>query len=262
MTSETTARTVLLVTGVACSGTTELSRLLGSHSRICLGHERYKHLFLRNRRPDAGLFTRERFFDIRPGDTNQNPARRPALQDHYATLRRKWPDARIVGDSIPGATHVLGQFLEDTPDARSVFLLRNLKDVALCWQDRADRARGGWPPEHDFETACTVWAEQMRLLQEVLRDKTLRRRVLLLDHDTLHASPVHTEAALLAFLGLSEEAAFTRALAEQAALQARRRARKVPEIFAPEYKAVDQKPARSLRNIAREQLSFWAEQYQ
>ena len=71
-------KTTLIVTGVARSGTTALGELLNAHPLVGLGIERFKFQFLREDNFSADLFTRERFFDFRPEDTNLIPELRPA----------------------------------------------------------------------------------------------------------------------------------------------------------------------------------------
>ena len=262
MTGETTAKTHLLVTGVARSGTTALGELLNSHSRICLGVERFKFLFLRAHVYDESLFERARFFDFRPEDTNLDPVNRPAWQPLYDAMQTKWDAAQVIGDKVPDMMPVLADFMAANPDFHYICLLRNLRDVALSWQARANRARDAWPAGKGFEMACQSWEEQNRILHDLMRDKKLRRRILLLDYDTMYSTPDLTEAAILAFLGLGEEPNFTEILSDHAEFFENRRARKVPKAYTEAYKAVDQNHVRGLRKVAREQLEFWARRYE
>ena len=262
MTAESSAKTHLLVTGVARSGTTAMGELLNSHSRICLGVERFKFQFLRANNYDASMFDHDRFFDFRPEDTNLDPVSRPAWQPLYDTMKTKWDTAQVIGDKVPDMMPVLADFMAANPDFRYICLLRNLKDVALSWQARADRKRDSWPAGKGFAMACQSWAEQNLLLHDLLRDKRLRRQILLLDYDTMYATPDHTEAALLAFLGLQEEPDFTEILSDHAEFYANRRSRKVPKDCIEAYKAVDQSHVRGLRKVAREQLEFWSRRYE
>jgi hypothetical protein len=258
MAPETDPKKYLLVTGVARSGTTALGELLNSHSKICLGIERFKFQFLRDHTYERSLFERERFFDFRAEDTNLAPASRPAWKPVYDAMAEKWDSAELIGDKVPDMMPVLTDFMNANPDFKIICLLRNLKDVGLSWQARADRQRDSWPSGKGFLAACESWAEQIGTLHEMMRDKSLRRQVLLLDYDTMYNQPDHTEAALLAFLGLESEPWFRELLRDHAEFFENRRSRKVPRGFIETYKEVNQGHIRGLRKVAKEQLETWA----
>ncbi|WP_135506649.1 sulfotransferase [Roseovarius aestuariivivens] len=260
MTGEPEPKSHLLVTGVARSGTTAMGELLNSHSKICLGVERFKFQFLRANVFDPSLFERDRFFDFRPEDTNLDPEARPAWQPVYDRMAEKWDNATIVGDKVPDMMPVLSDFMRANPDFKAICLLRNLKDVALSWQARANRARDSWPAGKGFAVACASWEEQHKVLHDLMRDKSLREHVLLLDYDKIYENPGQTEAAILAFLGLAPEPEFTRILNRHAAFVLARKLRKVPKEYIDAYKAVDQSHVRGLRKVAREQLEIWSQQ--
>ncbi|MGB3406735.1 MAG: sulfotransferase, partial [Jannaschia sp.] len=138
-------KTHLIVTGVARSGTTALAELLNSHPSVCIGIERFKFRFLKENDYDPAFFERERFFDFGAGDTNLLPAKRPAWAPAYEQMSLKWDDATVVGDKVPDLIPFLSGFMERNPDFRYIVILRNLKDVGLSWQARAERTRDSWP---------------------------------------------------------------------------------------------------------------------
>lgn len=258
MSPEQDPKTYLIVTGVARSGTTALGELLNSHSGICLGIERFKFQFLRNHDYDRSFFERARFFDFQLEDTNLTPESRPAWKPVYDSMAEKWDDAEVIGDKVPDMMPVLADFMDANPDFKVICLLRNLKDVGLSWQARADRQRDSWPSSKGFAAACERWAEQIAILHDLMRNKALRQKVLLLDYDTMYNSPEQTEAALLAFLGLKSETWFSELLRDHAEFFKNRRSRKVPRGFIEIYKQVDRGHIRGLRKVAKEQLETWA----
>jgi hypothetical protein len=249
----------LIVTGVARSGTTALGELLNTHSKICLGIERFKFRYLRENTYSNDFFQKDRFFDFRPEDTNLDPALRPAWQPVYDEIAEKWDTAEVIGDKVPDLLPILGDFIATNPDFRYICILRNLKDVALSWQTRADKPRDAWPAGKGFETACESWSEQMQMLHDLMAQKPMRGKVLLLDYDTMYDNPDRTGAAILSFLGISAEAAFLQTLQEHAEFMASRSARKVPKKYISAYKDAPQGHIRGLRKISNEQMDLWAE---
>lgn len=251
----------LIVTGVARSGTTALGELLNAHAGVCLGIERFKFQFLLAHNYSADLFQKARFFDFRKEDTNLIPDLRPAWKPTYDHIAQKWDRARVIGDKVPDLIPVLGDFIARNPDFCYIVILRNLKDVGLSWQARADRPRDSWPKGKGFAEACDSWAGQYRILYDMMRDRTLRERVLLLDYDQMYADVAATEAALLGFLGLEPDPAFSEVLSKHAKFAATRGKRKIPPPFIEPYKAVDQGHARGLRKVAQEQARIWADRF-
>ncbi|MFC3170270.1 sulfotransferase [Paracoccus fontiphilus] len=261
MTSDQNGKLGLIVTGVARSGTTALGKLLNAHAGVCLGIERYKFQFLRAHNYSADLFERERFFDFRAEDTNLIPDLRPAWKPTYDHIALKWGGARVIGDKVPDLMPVLRDFITQNPDFRYIVILRNLKDVGLSWQARADRPRDSWPKNKGFAEACESWDAQYRILHDIIRDRKLRKQVLLLDYDRMYEDVAETEAVLLGFLGLGRDPAFSEVLHEHAGFAATRGKRKIAPRFIEPYKAVEQGYAKGLRKVAREQARFWADRF-
>ncbi|WP_226783042.1 sulfotransferase family protein [Oceaniglobus trochenteri] len=251
----------LIVTGVARSGTTALGELLNAHPRVCLGIERFKFQYLRKNVYSPAFFERDRFFDFRPDDTNLDPALRPAWKPVYDSIAQKWDDAEIIGDKVPDLLPILADFIAANPDFKYICILRNLKDVALSWQTRADKPRDSWPAGKGFEAACASWAEQMQTLHDLMLDRPMREKILMLDYDTMYDDPVRTAAALSAFLGLAPNGAFLQTLHQHAAFVTARKTRKVPPQFIEPYKAVSQGHIRGLRKISDEQIATWADTF-
>lgn len=247
-------KTHLIVTGVARSGTTALAELLNTHPAICMGIERFKFRYLREQRFDDGFLTKERFFDFRRGDTNLLPDLRPAWAPIYKEMEGKWDEAQIVGDKTPDLIPVLPDFMAQNPNHRFICMLRNLRDVALSWQARADRRRDAWPKGRGFEAACDSWQTQMEALHDLMRHKPNRDRILLLDYDRMHTAPERTARGLLAHLGLSPSDPFLERARSHAGYVAKQPRKRVPPQFAERYQTIPMGHARGLRKIAREQM--------
>ncbi len=247
-------QTNILVTGVARSGTTALAELLNSHADICLGIERFKFQFLIQNNFSATLFEKDRFFDFRAEDTNLDPALRPHWQPVYDGIREKWDTAKIIGDKVPDLTPILKDFAAENPDFKYIFILRNLKDVGLSWQSRANRTRDKWPSGKGFVEACKEWSEQMIQLKALSQDASFRKKVLLIDYDRMFQPETQTLQAILNFLELETCPPFEEVYESHVAFAAQKQKRKVPAKYAAAYKSVDMSTARDLRQQSRRQV--------
>lgn len=247
-------KTHLIVSGTARSGTTALAELLNAHEGICLGIERFKFQYLRRNNYDAGLFARERFFDFRTEDTNLTPEAKPHWAPVYEEMARKWDSAAVIGDKVPDMAPILGDFLRANPDFRCIYILRNLKDVALSWQARADRVRDSWPAGKGFEAACESWDAQMRAIHALTEQKAVRPRILVLNYDTMYLDGGRSRDAVLAFLGLGPSAAYEATFARHAEFYATRSGQRIPRKFMPFHAAVDKLCALEMRKRARSQV--------
>lgn len=244
----------LIVTGTARSGTTALAELLNAHEEICVGIERFKFQFLLQHNYDAGLFERQRFFDFRKEDTNLRPAIRPGWQGVYDLIAAKWDKATLIGDKVPDLTPVLRRFMAANPDFKYIYILRNLKDVGLSWQARANRVRDNWPAGKGFEAACASWEQQMRMLHDLTQKKALRGKILLLDYDRMYDEDSRADQAILNFLGVGPSAAFAATYKDHVAFARARLEKRIPAQFAEIYKKTDMSFARDLRRRSRNQI--------
>ncbi|GEM_PF-6402632 len=251
----------LIVTGTARSGTTALTHLLNAHEQVCVGIERFKFRYLLENDYSPEFLSRARFFRFEEADTNQLPARRPMLRDVYRTMEQKWDTARVVGDKVPDMAPILEDFLEQNPDFKCIYILRNIKDVALSWQRRADRPRDRWPRAKGFAAACTRWEEHTRIFHDMLARGRHRSRILVLDHDAIYTPEAKTVLAIRAFLDLEPSTAFTEAWHKNMEFVAARREqeRGIPRQHLKAYRATDGQYGRLLRKYARTSLPLWAE---
>ncbi len=127
-----------------------MCELLNADARMCLGLERYK--FIRKEIAPP-LFTRERFFDIRKEDTNIRD------DETYEMLRERWDSGTLqyVGDKIPALYHNMGRVWKEIPDAKFIFMLRDLERVASSYNRRASLDRPSWPKDKNYREAVRQW---------------------------------------------------------------------------------------------------------
>jgi hypothetical protein len=252
----------LLVTGTARSGTTALAELLNSHEEICVGIERFKFQYLRDGNFSADLLERERFFDFREEDTNLRPAVRPHWQSVYDAIADKWDKARVIGDKVPDMAPVLDDYMAQNPDFKCIYILRNLKDVGLSWQARANRSRDSWPAGKGFEAACESWAEQTRIIHDIVAAGHLRPRMLILDYDAIYLDDARTVSAILGFLDVGPSATFSDTFSSHVDFASEKRSGRVPKQHVERYREVEMGHARGLRKHARAQMHQWADTFE
>ncbi|MGB3406977.1 MAG: hypothetical protein WBA67_05730, partial [Jannaschia sp.] len=99
------------------------------------------------------------------------------------------------------------------------------------------------------------------MLHDILKEKRLRRQVLLLNYDTMYDDLDTTERGLLQHLGIPPDPQFRAVLHAHADFASNRGAKKVPGKFVEPFSAIDMGPVRGLRKVAREQIQTLAAAY-
>jgi hypothetical protein len=160
----------LFVCGMGRSGTTELTRILSTHSQIALGMERYKRLWRPERihQLTPELFQKNRFFDFSRPLTNITPDLHEQWQTYYAALEAKYDTAVYVGDKLTQLR--VREMRAAFPDAKFIFIIRNVFDVAHSWERRAKKLTDRWPEAHDARHAVLEWNKGLRELSGYLTD--------------------------------------------------------------------------------------------
>ena len=82
-----TVRRILLISGVARSGTSAMVYFLNRHPQCAIGMERYKHRFATSSGFSEELFDQARFFEFQEADTDVNPARLPEARRLWIHFR-------------------------------------------------------------------------------------------------------------------------------------------------------------------------------
>lgn len=151
----------LFAIGNARSGTTALGKLLNYSSKICLGIERYSN----NDNISALSFTKEAFFDTK----SKNYLIRPHF---YEKIGDKFEQAKYVGDKRPRFVQSWRNTWLNLPQAKIVYIFRNIYDVACSYNNRADRAALGidtsWSSERDFSKAVQDWNEGLAEVENLI----------------------------------------------------------------------------------------------
>lgn len=191
----------LFVCGCARSGTSLVTDLLTMHQDIAIGMERYQRLVTREpERFEPSLFEPERFFDVRPGDTFYDDLE---YFEHYGRIRDRYGKARLVGDKVPRLYERYSLIAQRFPDARVIFVTRELPAVAASARARAtDPTDQLWPRERGVAAAIREWTEAHETTLAAFDELP----IFVLRYETLVKAP--DSSPLLAFLGLEDDDGF------------------------------------------------------
>ena len=169
---------ILLMCGTPRSGTSYLATVIGSHSRVVMGIERYKLRWVSGD-VEPELFARERFFDLRAEDTVL-PSRVvfPALGE----MEAKFDTCEFVGDKYPHIVNKLNIVQARLPGSCVIFTLREPIAVAKSWDARAADPADRWPKANGFEAGIAFWKQS---LCNIVAAKAVGCQVVVLDFDRL-----------------------------------------------------------------------------
>jgi hypothetical protein len=166
---------LLFVCGCPRSGTTAFVRLLNGHPGLALGMERYA---FRSRRGgfDRSFFEAERFFTIEEGDTfySDFSVVDDGLDDgalderFYPEVRRHWADALYRGDKVPRLYRWLDHIVGTFPDARVLYVVRNINAVSHSVRARAEGEPGSFWSAPGF--AVSEWNLSLEVAERYLAD--------------------------------------------------------------------------------------------
>lgn len=191
---------VLLLAGLGRSGTTALFNVFSDHPQIVLGLERYKRLYRQDAAISRELFTEDRFFDFSDGATNVTPDAREAWATHYGKMRDRWSSATYVGDKL--VTIRAQRIWETLPDARFVFIVREVHEVAASWDARARNSQDTeWSADRGARRAVVSWNKTARRIRRAVRQRP--DHAVVVEHARFFADPAgESLGAALAWLGL------------------------------------------------------------
>lgn len=195
---------LLFLAGLARSGTTALLHVVNAHPDVVVGMERYKRVVSGGiDRLTPELFTRERFFDFSDGETNQDPEEAARWGVDYAALEAKWDHATYVGDKM--TTVRFDRVHEKLPEARFVFIVRDIDQVASSWDRRAqDSSDRHWPERSDAKASVERWNQSLKRIRRAVRQHPDLATVV--EYARFFGDPEAASLrAVLEFLGLAWE---------------------------------------------------------
>ncbi len=173
----------LFVCGCARSGTSIMTELLRAHTSVCLGRERYNYLFRNN----YNLFTPTLFTPVRfskellSGDTHHE-----ILDGYYDYAFSNWEKFKYIGDKIPSLYKRYDYIFKLFPNAKIIFLLRNIIDVCQSWENRkmhSIRNSGKWEYDRGYREAIDEWNNSLTFTISALDQ--FPNNVLVIHHEYL-----------------------------------------------------------------------------
>lgn len=156
----------LFVCGCARSGTSALVHLLSASDDIVLGMERFGHLVKSSDfQLKKEMFEKERFFSMRPNDTFYDDFEK--FHKFDARIRGKFDSSKYIGDKRPDLYLAYDQLFENFPDAKVIFIYRDVKSVASSYEARVVRG-DNWPASKDFKRAVIEWNQSLYFTKEAI----------------------------------------------------------------------------------------------
>ena len=157
----------LFIGGVGRSGTTVLTRVIGVHPLIILGMERYNKLF---KKQDFSItlkhFEKERFFEMREGDTFYMDF---DLFRPHMNAAEKWDQAIYTGVKYPQIASVYELSRQALGDFKLIYIYRNIFDVAESWNRKQIESKN-WPKNRDYKKAVSFWNRSLRQTRKLIRE--------------------------------------------------------------------------------------------
>jgi len=169
-----------------------MTRVLNRCPGIAIGIERYKNL--KHSELGEHLFTEERFFDFRAGDTNV------IWPKYYSKLRKKFVKAKWFGDKLPRYYMKYSFLFERFENSVVIFMLRDIHDVASSWNKRAETLGDTWPESHDYKEAVSEWNRALKQTLEFKRK--YGNRLLIVEYEKIFSGDSAILAEILTRLNL------------------------------------------------------------
>jgi hypothetical protein len=172
----------LFIAGCPRSGTSPLTRLLASNREVILGMERYANLLsVGNFKLTPEHFGEKRFFEVEVGDTfysdfDEFHQLMPGLVDRYET-------AKVIGDKKPSLYKVYDEIFETFPEAKILFIYRDVYSVASSFQARVDNK--SWSKAKDAFLAVNDWNQSLFLTREAIKQG---RNIRCVDYESVFLS--------------------------------------------------------------------------
>jgi len=129
-------KNILLISGCARSGTTAFTRLLNAHPHINITVEKYQSEF----RADDKSFTKVKF-------------------ENDIVEKKKPANIVFIGDKVPGYYKDYNKIFTAFPDARVLFLFRNIFDVSQSYKRRQEHETNQW--SKGVRMAVKDWNESL-----------------------------------------------------------------------------------------------------
>ncbi|WP_291733364.1 sulfotransferase, partial [Leisingera sp. F5] len=176
----------LFLSGTARAGTSALVNILNLHNHIMMGQERYFFKFRRNEICRAH-FEKERFLDLRDGDTHKHGGLHGLPPGQRA---RRFDHAVYTGDKFPPLFRHLDHVLTEFPKARHIYLLRNPLSVVESYEARFQNSDDDWTL--DWRAGLEAWNESVGRVSAL--PPGVLQQFLFVQYEEIYASPAAINA--------------------------------------------------------------------
>lgn len=168
-----TKSTQLFICGCPRSATTRFTRWLLSSDAVVLGIERYQNYWDNHLQLPNYAFEESRFFNIQTGDSWYNSFDQLQEKNYYESMRKRWKQAKIIGDKIPYLWKNLPGLFKSYPDAKVIYLLREPFSVARSYKQRALNPEDmDWGKDRDASFAIHDWNQSVKKIIEIFNDNS------------------------------------------------------------------------------------------
>lgn len=182
---------ILFLSGTARAGTSALINILNQHNHVLLGQERYFNKFRQNSITRAH-FEQKRFLDLRDGDTHEHGGL------FVASPRQRFETAVYTGDKYPPMFRHLDYVLEEFPNARHIYILRNPLSVVESYEARFQNPDDDW--HQNWRAGLEAWNDSVARVATLPPEKL--QNFLFVQYEEIYNSP-RAINALFTRLGLS-----------------------------------------------------------
>lgn len=194
-------KNMVFICGCARSGTSALWRLMTAHSKVAIGLERYIERCTDTKfdmTPE--LFEKERFYTLKRGDTHFKSIEKGGQGEYYAQLKDRYNDCTHFGDKTPRLFRYYKDIFKTFPDARILFIYRNIFDVAQSFNTRKQKEGDAW--DRGYKAAVKDWNLSMKNTNAFLDQKD--ERILPISYEELFFGQFDIEQ-IFDFLNLENE---------------------------------------------------------
>ncbi len=134
---------------------------------------------------------------MRPEDTNvQYPKVYEAAKPKFKSSKLQY-----VGDKVPMYFRRFQELNRSFPDAKLIFLYRDVFDVASSFNVRAQNANDTWPLQNDYKVAVEIWNESLEKALKFIR-RTETQNIFILKYEAFFCGDLRYLDALYDFLEL------------------------------------------------------------
>ncbi len=206
--SDLKQKNFVFVAGLARSGTSAFAELLCAHSEMIVGNERfynwaeYEHIA----KLTPAAFEKDVFLFPTPDETHNHVWNDGS--PYQLHLLSKYDGAKVLGDKVPHYFYHTEYLLTEFPNAKLIFLTRNVFDCAASWQKRRDDAIDDiWMADH--AKAVAFWNQAHRSMLEQVA--AWPGRIGVVSYERLYAYSPGCLNAILNWLDVTpgDQAAFT-----------------------------------------------------